>query len=135
MTCAARDDEETVVLPLADQSLGVLLLLGDATPLGPLLEALQREGVRVDVVDDLQAARSCFFGAGGHDCLVIGPDVAPGVAQRVAAALTEVDPGVAIATFGPPVSGSKTSRTARLCSLHPGSRAGQGALLGFLGAL
>jgi hypothetical protein len=135
LTSAARHDEETGVLPLADQSLGVLLLLGDATPMGPLLEVLRQQGLRVDAVDDLEGARSSFFGAGGHDCLVVSPDVSPGLAQSVAAALTEVDPGVAIATFGPQVRGSKASRTARLCAFHPGSRAGQGALLRFLRSL
>lgn len=119
-----------------DRCLGVLLLLADPTPMRDLQRLLHAEGLRVDAVLDLAAARTAFFGAGGHDCLVVGPGVRPGLANRVVASLRTVDPGLALASFGPRLgSPPATRRTAMLASYHPGSRAGQGALLRFLRTL
>jgi hypothetical protein len=113
--------------------LEVLLLAGDSVPLAPLATSLEAAGIRVDTVDSLQAATRQFFGAGGHDCLVVGPDVRPGVARAVLAALRSVDPELALATFGREIQrGQAPSRTAALGSLHPGTRAGAGALVRFL---
>lgn len=135
MTFPAPADEETGALPNDDRNLGILLLLGDPKPMGALLQTLRQEGLHVDTAGDLQAARTTFFGAGGHDCLVVGPDVRPGLAQKVASSLGTVDPALAMATFGPELQDARTSRTARLGSFHPSSRAGQGALLRFLRTL
>lgn len=118
-----------------DRNLGVLALLADPKPMQALLIALRDEGLSVDAVEDLPSARTTFFSSGGHDCLIIGPDVRPGLAQQVARALGLVDPGLAMATFGPDLGGRSAVRTARLGGFHPGSRAGQGALLRFLRAL
>lgn len=118
-----------------DRNLGVLALLADPKPMQALLAALRDEGLCVDVVEDLPMARTSFFGTGGHDCLIIGPDVRPGLAQQVARSLGTVDPELAMATFGPALDGRSAVRTARLSGFHPGSRAGQGALLRFLRAL
>lgn len=112
----------------------MLALLADPTRMQPLLLQLRRLGLLVDTVCDLQSARTAFFSSGGHDCLVIAPDVRPGVANRVASSLGAVDPDLAMATFGPELR-ERTTRTARLKSFHPGSRAGQGALLRFLRSL
>ncbi|MCB9877057.1 MAG: hypothetical protein H6835_05580 [Planctomycetes bacterium] len=118
------------------QQLGVLALCGDPQPMHALLVHLRQAGLQVDAVRNLADARSTFFGAGGHDCLVIGPDVAPGLASRVAASLASVDPALALATFGPKLGDSRAAaRTARLGAFHPSSRAGQGALLRFLRSL
>lgn len=113
----------------------MLALLADPTPMQALLEQLRATGICVDTADDLQAARSRFFGAGGHDCVVFAPDVQPGLVQRVVASLAALDPGVAVATFGPDPGRQRPARTAHLAGFHPGSRAGQGALLRFLRGL
>lgn len=118
-----------------DRNLGVLALLADPKPMQALLIALREEGLAVDAVDDLPTARTSFFRSGGHDCLIIGPDVRPGLAQQVARSLSSVEPELAVATFGPDLSDRSAIRTARLGGFHPGSRAGQGALLRFLHAL
>lgn len=116
-------------------NLGVLALMANPKPMNALLDALRGEGVQVDAVDDVQQARTAFFGAGGHDCLVLGPDVRPGIALRVVASLGTIAPELAMATFGPVLDNRSAMRTARLAGFHPGSRAGQGALLRFLRTL
>ncbi len=119
-----------------DRPLGVLTLLGDPTPMQALLRLLQSEGIVVDVATDMASARRLFFGAGGHDCLVLAPDVRPGLAAQVLHALRTVDPDLPTATFGPYVRRSDSpTRTAMLAGFHPSSRAGAGALLRFLRAL
>ncbi|HEX5053829.1 MAG TPA: hypothetical protein VFZ65_18770 [Planctomycetota bacterium] len=101
-----------------------------------LLQALQAQGITVDVAVDLAGARRLFFGAGGHDCLVVGPDVRPGLAARVLESLRTVDPHLSTATFGPDLRQQAAPlRSARLAGFHPGSRAGAGALLRFLRTL
>ena len=119
-----------------NRRLEVLALLADPRPMQPLLDSLREHDFAVDVANDLMTAQRLFFGAGGHDCLVLGPDVAPGTAQRVLASLRSVDPRLATATFGPEVEkAGGESRTAVLSGFHPGSRAGAGALLRFLTGL
>jgi len=135
LTSANQPDEEIGAVPNDDHASGVLLLMDNPKPMNALREALRQQGVRVDTAIDLPEARALFFSAGGHDCLVIGPDVRPGLAQQVTASLGAIDPALAVATFGPELRNSKASRTARLAGYHPGSRAGQGALLRFLRAL
>ncbi len=120
----------------ASQRLEVLALSGAPERCGPLLDALRAAGLGVDVASDLASARALFFGAGGHDCLVVGHDVRPGVATAVLQALRAVDPDLATATFGPTLAHAVTPRRhARLAAFHPTSRAGTGALLRFLRGL
>lgn len=132
MTCRQPADEENRALPNEDRDPAVLLLLDDPRQMAPLQQLLQREGLACDAVASLPDARATFFGAGGHGCLVVAPDVRPGLAQQVATSLHAMDPSLATATFGPPLAGTKVSRAAKLGAFHPGSRAGQGALLRFL---
>ena len=116
-----------------DRPLGILTLLDDPTPMQPLLVDLRSHGICVDVARDLTDARRAFFGAGGHDCLVVAPDVRPGLAVQVLQSLRTVDPDLPTATFGPDLHGRQSpSRTAVLTAFHPASRAGVGALLRFL---
>lgn len=116
-----------------DRQPGVLLLLADPAPMQPLRDHLQLLGMHVDAVADLAGARSAFFGAGGHDCLVLGPGVRPGLVRQVIASLRAVDPALPMATFGPRLPEPEPSgRHARLAAFHPGSRAGAGALVRFL---
>ncbi|MGC6487461.1 MAG: hypothetical protein ACON4Z_07440 [Planctomycetota bacterium] len=114
------------------RSAGVLLLRDDPRTTEGLKTALEREAVPVDVATALADARATFYRAGGHGCLVIGPDVTPGVARQVATALRGLDPQLAVATFGPALRHLGGRRVAHLQAYHPGSRAGQGALLRFL---
>lgn len=126
-----------------DRPLGVLTLLADPAPLLPLLQQLRSHGICVDVAHTLADARRLFFGAGGHDCLVVAHDVKPALAVRVLQSLRTVDPELPTATFGPdlrhrgPDAQKRAApiRTAMLAGFHPGSRAGAGALLRFLLAL
>tara|TARA_R110002072_G_scaffold46591_1_gene128781 strand:+ start:22178 stop:22555 length:378 start_codon:yes stop_codon:yes gene_type:complete len=113
----------------------VLALLGDPQPMQALLAALRLEGVHIDTCCDLQGARSTFFQNGGHSGLVIGPNVQPGIANKVAQSLGAIDPDLAMATFGPPLNDRSVLRTKKLSGFHPSSRAGQGALLRFLRSL
>jgi len=119
-------------LPNDARNTGVLLLRDDPRPTRGLAQALQREDVAVDAAAGLAEARAAFYRAGGHDCLVIGPDVSPGAARQVASSLRNLDPQLAVATFGPSVRHLGSARVAHLAGFHPGSRAGQGALLRFL---
>src|SRR5690606_23188556 len=113
--------------------LDVLTLLGEGRAMEPLLAALRLAGCRVDVARDVASARALFFGAGGHDCLVVGPDVPPGIAKRVLESLRGVDPALATASFGPALRRLEApTRTAHLAAFHPTSRAATGALLRFL---
>lgn len=99
----------------------------------PLVLQLRSHGIDVDIAHDLADARRLFFGAGGHDCLIVAHDVRPGLAARVLAALRSVDPELPTASFGPDLDHRAAPvRTAMLAGFHPSSRAGVGALLRFL---
>lgn len=97
-----------------------------------LLAQLQQAGFTVDVANDLAEARRTFFQAGGHDCVVLGPDLRPGLARDAVRSLLGLDPDLALATFGPELHKQRPAHQAVLSSLHPSSRAGTGALLRFL---
>lgn len=122
-------------LPTNARKPGILALLGNPTPMRDLLTQLRQLGMQVDVASGLAEARTAFFGSGGHDCLVIGPDVRPGIAARVAASLRAVDPDLPLACFQ--AQPARTERRAgdAVLAFHPSSRAGTGALLRFLQAL
>jgi hypothetical protein len=122
-----------VLLP-PDRRLDVLALCSKRQPMRTLLAHLERAGFGIDVAKDLADARKAFFGAGGHHCIVVGPDVPPGLVDKVIQSLRSVDPDLPAVTFGQKVSRSTRLRTAVL-GFHPGSRAGVGALLRFLRAL
>ncbi|MCA8974536.1 MAG: hypothetical protein KDC98_07425 [Planctomycetes bacterium] len=116
--------------------LEVLALLGDPRPMQALLDSLREHRYAVDVATGLADAQRLFFGTGGHDCLLLAPDIAPGLANKVLHSLRAIDPALATATFGPEVRhAGGESRTAVLAGFHPGSRAGTGAMLRFLGKL
>jgi len=84
-----------------ERRLDLLAVLADERPMQALLEQLREAGFGVDVARDLAAARQVFFGAGGHDCVLVGPDVAPGIAGAVVDSLRTVDPELPAVTFGP----------------------------------
>jgi hypothetical protein len=124
-----------VRLPTNDRLPGILALLGNPTPMQSLLAHLRQLGMHVDVAQDLAGARSLFFGNGGHDCLVIAPDVRPGIAAQVAASLRSVDPQLPLARFAADQATSDRKANDAVLAFHPGSRAGTGALVRFLRSL
>ncbi len=97
-----------------------------------LIGALQESGFAVDVARDLASARKIFFGSGGHHLLMVGPDVAPGVAGAIVHSLREVDPELPAITFGPSIDRGQPRSPTTAVGFHPGSRAGKVALLHFL---
>lgn len=116
-----------------DRRLDVLALCRNRRVLHGMLEQLRQGGFGVDVARTVAEARTAFFGAGGHHCLVVAPDVAPGIAGQVVHTLRAVDRDLPTATFGPRLDSGRTpSRMAMLSAFHPSSRAGVGALLRFL---
>ena len=111
----------------------MLALVGAGGSMAPLLDELRRAGLRVDVAADLQAARTLFFGSGGHDCLLVAPDVVPALAKQVLRSLRGVAPELATASFSKAVLAEDSPlRAARLTAYHPGSRAAVGAVLRFV---
>lgn len=116
-----------------ERRLDVLALLGPRQGMATLLRRLRSAGISVDTATDLAEARQAFFGTGGHHCLLVGPDVPPGLAGSVLTSLRGVDPELPAAVFGTGVArAGARSRTAILAGFHPGSRAGVGAVLRFL---
>jgi hypothetical protein len=115
-----------------ERRLDLLAVLGDTRPMQALIGQLQQHGFGVDVAHDLASARKSFFGTGGHHCVVVGPDVAPGVAGAIVHSLREVDPELPALSFGPALGrvGGPAQTTA--VGFHPGSRAGTVALIRFL---
>ena len=63
----------TLRLP-PERRLDLLAVLADERPMQTLLRELRAAGIGVDVARDLATARQRFFGAGGHHCVVVGPD-------------------------------------------------------------
>jgi hypothetical protein len=118
-----------------ERRLDVLAVLGDQRPMQALLGRLTEAGFGVDVARDLASARTVFFGAGGHHFVLVGPDVAPGLAGAIVQSLREVDPELPAITFGPALERRSARSRTTAVGFHPGSRAGVGALLRFLQTL
>jgi hypothetical protein len=119
-----------------DNRLDVLALLGEVRPMRALLAYLRRQGCSIDTAHDLAECRAAFFRAGGHQLLVVGPDVAVGVTEQAIRCLRALDPKLLACTFGPRCAGLENpARGAVLAGLAPGSRAGVGALLRWLRGL
>lgn len=118
-----------------DRRLDLLAVLGDTRPMQSLLGQLSDHGFAVDTANDLAAAQKAFFGSGGHHCLVVGPDVAPGLAGAIVSSLREVDPELPALTYGPDLPDKAQESRTTSVSFHPGSRAGAVALIRFLRGL
>lgn len=99
------------------------------TTLAALLRTIRAAGGSGRAVADLGAARERCLARGGTDLLVIAPDAKPALAEKVARALRDLDPGLEIVVFGREVlRNSLTTGLHRISELHPTSRAGLGAL-------
>lgn len=124
-----------MLLPPA-RNLEILALLGHDRPMRSLLSHLRRLGCTVDPVRTLAAARAAFASAGGHQVLLLGPDVLPALGEQVLRSLRALDPDLAVASFGPRCAGlEQPLRSTVLGQTHPSSRAGVGALLRWLRGL
>lgn len=102
----------------------------DRTTLGALCLALEQHGVRVSIATDLAALRTAFFESGGHDALLLGPDLPAGAARTAAESLLAVDLELRVVAIGPDHARSALPhQVARLTAHHPASRAGVAAVL------
>jgi hypothetical protein len=90
-----------------------------------LLSQLEDHGFAIDIARDLAAAQRAFFGSGGHHCIVVGPDVAPGLAGAIVDSLP----------YGPELVRDDAKSRTTAVGFHPGSRAGAVALIRFLRGL
>ncbi len=112
-----------------ERRLDLLALVGSREPLEGLLASLDEMGFGIDLATDPATARRAFFQSGGHQVLILGPDVAPGLAWRVLDSLRGVDPELPVVAYGGPLSRRPLPFGVTALSLHPSSRAGLGALL------
>ena len=65
-------------------------------PLEGLLTSLEGMGFRIDQAEDPKSARLAFFQSGGHQILLLAPDVPPGIARQVLESLRQLDPDLPI---------------------------------------
>ena len=108
----------------------LLVLYGDPNSIVRLRELLEDQGAQLDAAKDLAEMRAAFFSRGGHDVLILTPDLPVQIAERAARALRDLDRDVAIVAFGRELTRAKLPESAtRLPEFHPTSRAGIGAIL------
>ena len=113
-----------------DSATAVMAVDGNERPMANLIETLIARGIQVDVAKDRSEALQTFFAAGGHQLLLLGPELAPGTAWRIFRALREVDPELRAVAFGERLARSgPPSGVLTLASFHPSSRAALGAVL------
>lgn len=107
----------------------ILVICRDAGSVRSLVQGLSAHAHRIDVVGDLATAGNEFLARGGHDLLLIAPDLAPGRALAAVQRLREIDPDLPVLVFGEePLRGQEIGHLHRIASFHPGSRAGLGAV-------
>ncbi|MBK8976523.1 MAG: hypothetical protein IPM29_11450 [Planctomycetes bacterium] len=108
----------------------LLALEGRRGSLRKLAQSLRDEGHRVDLVHALDELRDAFFHSGGHDALLLGPDLPAGLARRAIDCLAAIDDALRILSFGR--CGADNARVRRIHSFHPSSRAALGAVLAMI---
>ena len=87
-----------------------------------LSNALASRGMHVDLVRDLAEMRLAFFQRGGHDALLIGPDVPAALAHSAASSLVALDARIRVLSFAT-LDGDRPAGHVRSIQLHPSSRA------------
>ncbi len=110
-----------------DRPREVLVLEGRPGSMRALADGLRNSGLLVDVTHDLREVRDAFFRRGGHDLIVIGPDLPDALSRATAETLGAIDDAVQIVVFGDRLP--DTRRATRVTAFHPGSRAALGAVL------
>ena len=108
-----------------------LLVVSASEPtMAALIEALDAHGVSADLVHALPEARNTFLARGGHQLLVLAPDLSPAIMRQISASLTRVDPTLSVVAFEEPgSSGPAGPGSPRRILYHPSSRAAVGAVL------
>ena len=108
----------------------MLALCGEAGSVDRLVSELDARGLHVDLVRSLEELRVAFFQRGGHQYLILAPDLSPNLACSAVATLRAVDPQLSLIVFGVNLARQNWSApVARLSAYHPSSRAGLGAVL------
>ena len=108
----------------------LLVVAAAELTMAALIEALDEHGVRADLVHALHEARNTFLARGGHQLLVLAPDLPPASARQISASLKRVDPSLSVVAFGEPGSpGPNEPGSPRRILYHPSSRAAVGAVL------
>jgi hypothetical protein len=107
----------------------VLVLEARSAVLAPLVRALRRRGLEVERVDGLAALRAAFARAGGHDALVIAPDVPLTLAREAIATLRAVDPRLVVVTFDGGDGAAVPESDLHLAGLHPAAPVACGAIV------
>ncbi len=106
-----------------------LALCGREPELAALVHALREAGLGVEIVTSLIELRQAFFRAGGHDVLILGPDLPAPIAARAARSLRALDGGLMILAFGELPRNLLPADAVRLQAHHPASRAAARAVL------
>ncbi len=112
-----------------ERRLDLLALVRSPEPLEGLLTSLEGMGFRIDQAEDPKSARLAFFQSGGHQILLLAPDVPPGIARQVLESLRQLDPDLPVIAYGDCLTRKPLPTGVTALSLHPSSRAGLGALL------
>jgi hypothetical protein len=112
-----------------ERRLDLLALVRSPEPLEGLLTSLEGMGFRIDQAEDPRSARLAFFQSGGHQILLLAPDVPPGIARQVMESLRQLDPDLPVIAYGDCLTRKPLPAGVTALSLHPSSRAGLGSLL------
>lgn len=112
-----------------ERRLDLLALVSSPKPLKGLLTSLEEMGLRIDLAEDPQSARLAFFQSGGHQILLLAPDVPPGIARQVLGSLQNLDPDLPVIAYGDCLTRKPLPPGVTALKFHPSSRAGLGALL------
>jgi hypothetical protein len=107
----------------------VIALTGTMGRLDSLLRGLARRGVGVDRVDGLADLLACFERAGGHDALILAPDLPQMLVGRAVASLSAIANDLLVVSFAHPLPQVPRSRLVSLHALHPASPLAVGAVL------
>ncbi len=108
----------------------LLAFCKDGLGLDGLRVALEREGIRLEIVANLNEVRQSFFRSGGHKMLILGPDLSPALARAAVDSLHGLDPSLDIVIFGLELTRHEfLGHITRVPAFHPSSRAGVGAIL------
>ena len=121
-------DPTPIRLP-PERRLDLLALVNSPEPLKGLLTSLEEMGFRIDLAEDPQSARLAFFQSGGHQILLLAPDVPPGIARQVLGSLQNLDPDLPVIAYGDCLTRKPLPPGVTALKFHPSSRAGLGALL------
>lgn len=113
-------------MPGQPSALEILTIQSRSADWPQLAAELEQRRCTVDTVESFAEACEMFFVRGGHDLVVVGPDVPPSIARDCVRGLHTVDPNLPFIVFGDlALRGiSVDGQLHRLRDFHPASRAG-----------